>query len=214
MADYVHADDGKVHTRYSDLIRCTPAQVSKLVAERLGGAHRYEGSAMKFGTTRHDMWAKESEKTGKIPECFFEADSVDYEVDHIEKEFVVELFPGIVIHMRPDAVASKSQTIIDYKTATKPDGMTLEVFRQKIQRRYELSKQLKFYAWLLGYHKIRIKSGIYLIEIWNKANTEIIGYAIVRQQYTLYDFAKLKPWAEEASALLAAAVEQWKAEKS
>jgi hypothetical protein len=55
MADYTYTADGKLHTRYSELIRCTPGQIDRVVWERIHPGHRAETEHMGFGTLRHEM---------------------------------------------------------------------------------------------------------------------------------------------------------------
>ena len=115
---YNHEDDGALHTRFSDLTRCTEKSVLGVVRELLHGRKSFSSDIIEFGKLRHDMWAKESEKTGRTPEVFKRELGFDYPVDIIEKEFSCTIFPGVVLHSTLDAGNSDEGIIIDYKTAT------------------------------------------------------------------------------------------------
>lgn len=203
MADYLHADDGKIHTRYSELVRCTGRSIERVLAERFDNAQRFENASMLFGTDRHEMWAEEGEKTKKIPACFSECIAEPLELSHVEQEFATELLPGVIVHSRPDAVAAKQATIIDYKTAIEPEDGDW----RKIRIQYSNSKQLKFYAYQLGINGIRITRGLYLIEVWNRNRDEILGYMLVEQRYKFFGLAQVLPWVKERIAMLVACVE-------
>jgi hypothetical protein len=139
-------------------------------------------------------------------------------LSHIEQEFVVELYDGVVVHMRPDAVAADIETIFDYKTVLEPEGEDWSCLLdgkipptarwRTLVSNYRNSRQLKFYAFMLGLHGIRIRHGVYLLEIWNRDRTKILGYHQVAQEYKLSDLAKLLPWARDRIALLVATVRQ------
>lgn len=112
MADYLIAEDGKIHTRYTELTRCTPGQIDRVIDERLGLAAKFKSDKLEFGTDRHDMWETEGKRTSMIPECF----GLDWPISHAEQEFASEILPGIVLHSRPDAVCAQIYTLVDYKT--------------------------------------------------------------------------------------------------
>lgn len=200
MADYKYADDGKIHTRYSELIRCTPGQIDRVLAERRG-RRRAETEDMAFGTVRHATWQEEAEKTGRLPLCF----NRDWPVSHIEYEFATEVLPGVVIHSRPDIVCAEVQIIPDFKTVI--DGVN--GWQQNIKGYYHGSKQrqLKFYAYQVGLHGILIRKGAFLCEIWNQPRDTIIGYKIVEFPITLSDMAATLQWIKPRAAMLAAALE-------
>lgn len=213
MADYLYANDNKIHTRYSELIRCTPGQIDKVIWERKNPEARTKTQSMDFGIIRHQMFDEESQQTGKVPACF----GLDMRVEHVEAEFATEIMKGVVVHSRMDSVSVEGETIIDYKTVL--DGKN---GWQKNLQGYgwrpiytaggnlidskvvpsSKQKQLKFYAFQLGLHGIRIKRGLFLCEIWNGDRTEIIGYKTVEFPITLADIAPVLPWVKDRVALL------------
>lgn len=210
MADYLIADDGKIHTRYSELTRCTPGQVDRVVLERLGKIKRFSNDKMAFGTDRHDMWESTGKATGHIPECF----GLNWPISHAEQEFASEILPGIVLHSRPDAICAAVAALVDYKTIIADsvvEGVLLAV------KRYSKSKQLPLYAYQLGLHGIRIKVIAYLVEIWNRPefrdgvmirdSDTILGYKIIMKDFKLSDVAKALPWVKDRVSYLAAALE-------
>lgn len=199
MADYLYKKDGKIHTRYSELRQCTPKSVSKVLDIREKLANRYESAAMAWGTDRHGMWEEESRKTGKLPEVF----GLDWNVDHIEAEFTTELLPGMVVHSRPDAVCVAEKAVIDYKT------LTADYYaqgRKKAYAQYHKAKQLSFYAFQLGMHGIEIRKAVYLVEIWDRDQVEILGYRRVERDLDLLEISKVLPWTRERLLCLAEAV--------
>ena len=201
MADYLYADDGKIHTRYSELVRCTFGQLDRVVAERLGLVDRYTSDRLDFGTYRHEMWQEESEKTGMLPEIF----GLPRKVDYIENEFATEIVENVIVHSRPDAVCVAKQAIGDYKTMSAKDYDTGVLMATKL---YRGSKQLIFYAYQLGLHGIRIKKIIYLVEIWNEKMDAILGFHAIEIDINLSDIAKILPWTKDRIATLTVAVER------
>lgn len=202
MADYVYnQNDGKIHTRYSELVRCTPKGIDRVIEERLGLRSRFEGDNMADGTIRHEMWQAEALRTSKLPECF----GLDWPVSHIEHEFTSEMLPGIIVHSRPDVVCVTKHAILDYKTVL--DGT--RGWRETIKQYHHTSKQrqLQFYAFQLGLHGILIREGVFLCEIWNKDRDTILGHNIIRFPITLGDMAGALAWARPRIALLASALE-------
>lgn len=154
-------DDGKLHTRYTDLHRATPRQVIDIIREQTGQKKRFESRTLDFGEIRHQMWEKEAKETGRIPRCFAEAfPEYDFEVDpaDVEKQLATEIYKNIILHSTLDLLARKDFTIVDYKTQKKGAGGA---------RIYKNSRQLPTYAWHASLHNIRIKQIIYLVEIWN-----------------------------------------------
>lgn len=180
MADYVYDDDGNVHTRYSELMRCTPGQIGRVIAER-EGARRVETASMVFGTDRHEMWADEALKTGKVPKCF----GLDWEVSHVEKEFAYQLMPGIVLHFRPDIVCESTFMLPDFKTVL--SGVNGHEHNLKKYQTGAAIKQLESYTFGLGLHGIKINELAFLCEIWNGDRTKIIGYRVIKRKVSLFD---------------------------
>lgn len=203
MADYNIPNDGKLHTRWSELIRCTPGQIDTVIAERFEGRRRAETESMAFGTDRHEMWQEEAEKTGYIPACF--GNDTRWPVSHVEKEFATEILPGIVVHSRIDTLCAGIETIVDYKTVL--DGK--RGWEANIAKYRGGSKQLTFYAFQVGLHGHRIRHGAYLCEIWSADREEIIGYEAVKFPIQLTEIAEVVAWVKKRAAMLAAAVEAY-----
>ena len=188
--------DGKLHSRYTDLVRATPHQVENIIKEQLGQKERFKSDVLTFGETRHAMWEKETKQTGMLPVVFREAfpEYKDMQITHAEEEFATELFKNIVIHSRPDGVSVPSATVVDYKTMVKGAGGA---------RRYKSSKQLIFYAFQLAVHNIRIKRYVYFVEIWNEDYTEIVKYEKFEKDIGLLDISLIKKWAHDRCEVLA-----------
>lgn len=199
---YKIKEDGKLHTRFTDLMRATPHQVENIIKEQLGQKERFKSGVLAFGETRHGMWEKETKQTGMLPVVFREAfpEYKDLQITHAEKEFTSELFENIVVHSRPDGVSVPSCIVVDYKTMLQGAGGA---------RRYSSSKQLLFYAYQLAIHNIQIKKYVYFVEIWNResdneeAYTRIIGYEKFEKTVGLLDIAAIKKWAHDRCEVLA-----------
>lgn len=189
-------NDGKLHSRYTDLVRATPHQVENIIKEQLGEKKRFKSDILIFGEIRHDMFYKETQQTGMLPVVFREAfpEYKDLVITHAEEEFATELFKNIVIHSRPDGIAEYAHIIVDYKTMVKGAGGA---------HTYKNSKQLIFYAYQLAIHNIRITKYVYMIEIWSKDYTEIIGYEKFEKDIKLVDIAAIKNWAHTRCEVLA-----------
>jgi hypothetical protein len=201
VSDYLYDEDGKLHTRYSELAQCTPGAIANVIAERTGARTRFESEAMAFGTDRHEMWAEEALETGKTPACF----GVQFDADEVESEYATEILRGVVLHSRMDAVSFAAKAVIDYKTLC---AENLEIGRIKARTMYSSSKQLPLYAVQLAHHGKRIKRKIYMVEIWNKTREEILGYEVIDLPVKMSDMAKILPWVVERVSLLASAIEQ------
>jgi hypothetical protein len=202
MADYLYADDGKIHTRFSELMRCTAGQIDRVIAERTGHA-RVETEGMMWGTDRHDMWKTEAERTGLTPYCFREAFE-PVPVSHIEEEFATEMLPGVIVHSRPDAVCEGPALIADYKTLV-ADSLQEGIIRAHTT--YGRSRQLPFYGFQVGMHSIRIRRVAYLVEIWDRNYQNILGYTVVEKELPMSAMAVHLPWIKERIAMLAHALE-------
>lgn len=185
MATYDYPDDGNIHTRYSELSQClTPAGAYAIAEQKLGIKKRIETAAMRFGTERHKMWEEEGLETGLIPACF--ADNLDFRRHLVEAEQhrATEIFKGIIFHFTIDAVIAEPAPV-DYKTATLSSSGKLSVD-------YTKSLQVPTYALLLRPHGYACKSGYYLIEMWNRERTEIMGYRMVEKKIGLHELAQAK----------------------
>lgn len=207
MADYLIADDGKLHTRYSELMRCTPGQIDRVVWERTHPNSRAHTDHMDFGIVRHEMFEEQGRLQGGVPAEF----GVDLPLSHFEHEFTTEILPGVVVHSRPDGVAADKNMIIDYKTVV--DG---KMGWKKIVESYKhesKQRQLKFYAFQLGLHGIRIRQGAFLCEIWDAPRENILGYRVVVFPIKLRDIAPVLPWVKDRVALLSTVLEEQLATK-
>ncbi len=202
MSDYYHSPDNKLHTRFSELGRCTINQVRGVINERLNGSKGFQNEAMLFGETRHELWAEESKETGKIADCF---PIEPYTATHIEKEFATEILPNVIVHSRPDVVSEPEATVIDYKTI-QAETYTSGVLKAK--KSYGSSKQLPFYTYQLGLHDIRIKKILYLVEIWNPERNTILGYTKIEKAVDLAEVATVLPWIKERVSILSSALKE------
>lgn len=136
--DYVLKDDGKIHTRYTELLRCTPKQIQAVLTERQGKKRKFSNSTLRFGTLRHDMWRDESLETGKTPACFGD---YSLSVEMVEEELWSEIIPGVILHSRPDSVSISGATVVDYKTAELAKELKV-VDQFKVPKQYVLPKRL------------------------------------------------------------------------
>lgn len=201
MADYNYANDGKVHTRFSELIRCTPGQIDRVIAER-NGARRAETESMAFGTERHKMWEDEVKETGLVPSYF----GVQWPVSHLEHEFAIELVPGLVIHSRPDLVCADIAIVPDFKTVldgTNGYEKNLANYKHKSKQR-----QIFFYAFQAGLYGYYINRGAFLCEVWDKIRENILNYYVIEFNITPKDIAETLAWMKPRAALLMTALEQ------
>lgn len=209
-SSYAYPDDGKLHTRFTELVACTPTSVGRVVTQRLDQGVRHSSEILEFGTDRHDDWRDQTKRTGKIPACFLELpDLPAYMVDWVEQEIVHELVPGVVIHGTPDAVCKASKTVVDYKTV-QSTGNDIKI----ISRRYRASNQAMFYAMLLSQKEVEITNGIYLLELWNPERTQILGYHAERQEYSLLDLARMVQWAIDRCSMLRAELNRQQSERT
>lgn len=194
MNRYEYPYDGKLHVRYSELTRCTPKQIDRVVFERTNEVSGFQSDHMLDGIDRHEMWASESEVTGYTPEVFKRELGIYLPVSHIEYQLASEIFPGVVLHSTVDAVSVAAATIIDYKTITGD------------AKAYAASKQLKLYSYQLALHNIRVKEGMFLVEIWETdgdgKRIRIAGYDSIRMPISLLDMDSARQWALPRVALL------------
>lgn len=202
MSDYAYdKTDGKLHLRYSTLVRCTPGQIDRVIAE-MDGLRRVETADMGFGTLRHEDFATESLRASRPYHGF----NLDWPVSHVEHEFTTEILPGVIIHSRPDLVCADIGMLPDYKTVV--DGKQgwkkiVDSYRHESKQR-----QLKFYAFQLGLHGIRITRGSFLMEVWNADRDTILRYETVEFPITFRDIAPVLPWVKDRVALLMAVLEE------
>lgn len=201
MAEYIYDEDGKVHTRYSELVRCTAGQIDRVLAERFDGFDSFHNEATDFGTDRHEMWAKEAEETGFTAACF----PLKFRAEHVEKEFKTEIFKNVIAHSRPDVISETSCAVIDYKTLC---ADSLEHGIITAHNVYERSRQGLFYAFQLSIHNVKINKIIYLVEIWNRERDEILGYEVVQKDVKMSDIMKVIPWVKDRVSMLCAALDE------
>lgn len=196
MAEYTIADDGKLHTRYTELQRCGSYESAlKIVKEKLEQKPGVSTKDLRFGGINHELFEEESRQTGYLPECF----GIKKRVEHIEQEFAVEIVPGVVVHFRPDSVSEVSKTVFDYKTMNHTEGMNVD---KEIKKKYKGAAQLKIYSYLLMVHGIDITHFNYLIELWDKQKMEIVGYRQYKQEFSLTEIPKTKKWITDRAILL------------
>lgn len=200
MEGYTVENDGKIHTRYTDLVRCTEGQVLKVAREMLFHKERYNGAATSFGRTRHEMFADESLDTGRTPQCFQELE-VELSVRCIEKEFAMEVFPGVVVHSRTDAYAPDPQLIIDYKTFTNSGDL----------EKYKRSKQHLMYALQLMNIGKGVKGALYLGEMWDAERENLLGYGQLEVPISLKDLVEFRNgWLKDRCERLVVAIDYLK----
>ena len=188
-------NDGKLHTRFTDLIQCTPKGVAHVIARSQGLEKPVETETLQFGKIRHDMWQAESEKTGKLPQCFIDEwpELAELEATHVEQELATEIYKDIILHSRPDMIAAKQFTLIDYKTMVREDtGAGI----------YKNSRQLPIYSYQAAMHNIRIKKYIYLVEIWNEDRSEIVGYDKYEREINLAEISAIRHWIKQRCEVL------------
>lgn len=195
MPEYNYPNDGKFHTRYSELVGCTSDIAAVRVAEQRAGLRpRIQTGVMQFGIDRHDQFKDESERTGLTPEIFKDEIGFQLEVIHVEKKQQVEYFQNCVIHFTVDAYC-KPHDLVDYKTTTTSG------------RGFFQSLQLPVYCLLMGKLGHRIERINYPIERWNKDRDTIIGYDLFTKDISIAELAEAKKWLRERVARLRAADE-------
>jgi hypothetical protein len=179
---YEYEEDGKLHTRFSDLLRCTPASAPRVAREYMGLLSKYSGGGvLDFGKVRHDMFAEESRNTGRTASCFRSELGVECTAEYVEEAFRAELH-GVIIHSRPDIVSVTDAKVLDYKTI------------QGDPKQFGKSMQLLIYAWVLFKNGIRVREAVWLCERWNPERSEIMGYGLHRSPITLSDLATAERW--------------------
>lgn len=188
---YEYKDDGKLHTRYSELMNCTEAGIERVLEERFGQRKKLELEAFDFGRARHETLEEEGRVENKVPEYFGVG---EVPISHAEESFAIEAFPGVVIHFTPDLVSQTEFLIGDYKMVREPKDGWSGVY-PSLWSLYKDSIQLDFYAWLLTFKKIPIREKLYMGEYWNRDRTEILHHDSVRRPITVIDKGKARAWA-------------------
>lgn len=195
--------EGKLCTRFTELNDCKPHLMQKVLNRRKGIESRYESPAMFFGTIRHEMMAKETEKTGKLPEEMRQrmANMAHIEIDAFEQELKAEIFEGIILHSTVDAVSTKEKLLIDYKTGTFKEG------GKGYAKKYHSTMQLPVYAYMLDLHGIEIDKMAYIVELWDKEREKFYGYDISFAQVLMHSEEKTRDWLKQRCEVLKAGIE-------
>lgn len=194
---YKFEDDGKIHTRFSELQNCVPYKIAQQVYNKINNIDIPQTEAVKFGIFRHNVLAEESRRTHRFPQQMIGAfpwlDRLM--ADMVEEEMVTEIFQDIVLHSTPDVVNFQEGLLIDYKTSS-----------ARLARDFARSMQLLVYAYQLRLRGIEIKEIGYLVEIWNRDRTKFVGYDYWSRRISLYDIAKVRTWLQKRCELLQAAI--------
>lgn len=196
-------NDGKLHTRYSELTACTEgAGIIRVLEERFGRREKLNLEAFKFGRKRHEMLEETGKAEHRVPEYFGVG---DVSISHAEESWSVEAFPGVVIHFTIDMLSQEEFLIGDYKMVREPKDGWNGVF-PSLWSLYKDSVQLDFYSWLLTFKNIPIKEKMYMGEYWNRERTEILHHDFVRRPITVIDKGKARAWAIPRIKLLMAGI--------
>lgn len=188
---YQHRNDGKLHTRYTELMACTETGMERVLDERFGLKRKLELEAFDFGRARHETLEEEGKVENKVPEYFGVG---EIPISHAEQGFAIEAFPGVVIHFTPDLLSQSEFLIGDYKMVREPEAGWNGQF-PNLWKLYKDSVQLDFYAWLLTFKGIKIKEKLYMGEYWNRDRTEILHHDFVRRPVTIVDKGRARAWA-------------------
>lgn len=192
MATYEYPNDGKFHTRYSELKRCIPSQIDRVIFERINGVHD-SNPYMDFGSKRHEVLAEYLKKNKKFPSEF----NLDMDInpEWVEREQWIEVWENVVIHFTPDAFGKT--WIMDLKTTSRGKSA------------YTSDKQLFVYAYLLGIKGLKIEKVYYVCEIWDTERTQIQGYEVLEKDVTQEDLQKAEDWLKSKSEFLYEALKEW-----
>lgn len=183
---YQYPNDDNLHTRFSELQKCTPGSIDNVIRERLGEIGSFQNEITEFGDKRHEMLNEYILKNKKLPPKF----GLDFVVDpkQANQHLMVEMFPKLVLHGTPDVFGA--DWVADFKTTTRGKGA------------YVNSKQCTYYAWLLSVYGLDIKKIYYLCELWNPERTEILGYEMHEKDITPEDIEEVKEWTLTRARLL------------
>ena len=215
-------DDGKLHTRYSELTQCTESGIERVLQLRAELVRKFSSKSTEFGSTRHEMFEEEVAITQAVPEVFthkevqhaevrttgrspfkFEYLIGSLPVSHCEVSFATELVPGVVVHFTPDEICETINTLIDTKTMIPNEAGKYH------PNKYLKSNQLKCYSLLLRPHGININRGLFLIEVWDREYNEIIDYKVVPQKIGLMEQGEAQAWLLKRIEVLQAGIEWW-----
>lgn len=206
MPGYLYdPNDGMIHTRYTDLVRCTEKSVVNVVKEMLLGQKRFSGGITNFGAIRHDMFHEESLETGRTPAVFKEV-GIDMPVDLMEQELVMQITPKVVLHSRIDAYSRSVETVIDYKTIT---------HEGTLQKVYKSQKQLYVYAMQLMNAGEPVKHRAYLAERWSidpvtGERVDLLGYEVMIDDITPLKIAETHAWLKDRATRLEVAIDLYR----
>lgn len=181
MAEYNYPDDGKLHTRLSELSQCSALGAREVAMRRLGLKPGFASRPMIFGQERHKFHAEESEKTRRLPKCFTDRfpELAEIELDLVEQEMASEIFPNLVLHSTADGISLGQKIIVDHKNlfVKKEEESNLEAIFADRRRKYAKSKQGFVYAYqVLILYKIKIEEVIFTFEAWDEDMKKILGY--------------------------------------
>lgn len=190
MALYTYPNDGKIHTRYSELKSCTLGQIDQVITERLYPESKFQSTFTVQGDDRHRSFQEESLRTHFTPECF---DNVLYgalPLTTMEVSICNELWDNVCLWSTPDAYAYNPTTgkgyLVDYKTA----NVNVE---RKLKK--EDKRQMTIYALQLSRQGITIQRGCLLVESWE---SDDFGNRYAVAGYTAHWFDITPEMIEEA----------------
>lgn len=190
MPTYSYPNDGRLHTRYSELVRCTPGQIDRVIDEKFGLTTPFSSEHTALGSVRHEMYAEEMRGSKRIPECFCKEYTYDARVDMVETELKAEILPGVVLHSTPDAVDTDNGIVFDFKVTT------LDA------KKWNASKQILTYAYQMHLRGVDVSYSVFLIEKWNSAKTEILGYQSTIQLLPREKVLGVLPWLQDRAMYL------------
>lgn len=171
MPSYTYEDDGRIHTRFSELKNCTEGSIGRVIQARLFPEERYEGTLMTVGSLRHAEFADEIARTGKIPAVF--QDLVGpLAVDGSEEGFACEILPGVVLHSTVDAYG-RDDYIADFKTVS---AGVHPVTGEWVQKKPPKNRQTTIYSIQMALNGIGCNRSLYLFEYWSPDRSEVVGY--------------------------------------
>lgn len=200
MPSYTYPNDGRIHTRYSELVKCTPNQIRRVVMERFGDLTPFSNAHTSLGDERHQMFQEETSETKRIPKCFWEKcpDYKELEIDVVERHYATEIYKGVVLHSTIDQASTSGGVGIDFKMTTQE------------AKRFKPSRQLKVYVWQLLVRNIPIHEIAYLVERWNSEKSRIIGYDCFSEQIDPEQVKEeVKEWIRPRVELLLSAIKSY-----
>jgi hypothetical protein len=195
---YKYAEDGKIHTRWSDLKRCSTSHGALTVAkEMVLGQKRWSGDD--FGSKRHSMWEKESLQTGRTPECFRHI-KIDYVAEAPESQYSMEILPGVILHSTIDVYLPEIACVTDYKTFT--NAADLKSYKQP----HKTAQLLTYSLQLLNVGK-PVKNVMFLGERWDGERDVLLGYDHVMMPVSTIDLVKMRADLKARAVRLSAAIQ-------